>query len=416
MKTLLRFQKYAGCLLASILVLTAGCKEEPPASLYNQNIGQGPTPVITTVAPADSALAGVTEITITGQNFSPVKQNNFVYFNSALGTILQASATSLVVKAPLLIADSVGLKIAVQGVELFSNAKRYKLNAAVVEFGTLAATVEDPQGMTCDSSGNLFVSLLTTTGAGIGVKKVTPAGVRTDFAPPFSSSVNKWTSMKVGPGGYIYAAANRNALFRISNVGGSSAPWANTGSVGVSFVYDLDFDNFGNIWAGGDNQSIVRITSGAPGSPPAGQRAFPFAGDVRAVRFFQNHLYLATKNDTIWNIWKMRVFSGDSVGPRELYFNFTQRFGQDAAPYCMTFSNSGELFVGTDSLAGSLIIVHPSGTAENFYPGVITGKIVSLAYGKGTEMYVSRTGFAAAMMRSMRVNTQMQGAPYYGRQ
>ncbi|MBI5472961.1 MAG: IPT/TIG domain-containing protein [Ignavibacteriae bacterium] len=414
MKTFLQFRTLAGWLLAGALLI--GCKEEPPASLYNQNVGQGPTPVITTVAPADSALAGVTEITITGQNFSPVKQNNFVYFNSALGTILQASATSLVVKAPLLIADSVGLKIATQGVELFSNAIRYKLNAAVIEFGTLASTVEDPQGMTCDSSGNLYVSLLTSLGSGLGVKKVTPAGVRTDYAPPFSSAVNKWTSMKVGPGGYIYATSNRNAVFRISNVGGSSAPWANTGSVGVAVTSDLDFDNLGNIWACGDTNKIVRITPGAPGSPAASQRAFPFAGDVRAVRFFQNHLYLAAKNDTIWNIWKMRVISGDSVGARELYFNFTQRFGATATPYCITFSNSGELLVGTDSSAGSLVIVHQNGTGEKFYPGVVTGKIVSLAYGKGTEMYISRTGFATAMMKTMRVNTQMQGAPYYGRQ
>ncbi|MEK7251621.1 MAG: IPT/TIG domain-containing protein [Bacteroidota bacterium] len=401
--------------LLTILILS-GCKKDPPASLYEPGIGQGAVPTIASVVPNDSALAGVTAVTITGTNFSPVKEYNFVYFNATPGTVLQASATQLVVKAPILIADSVGLKIAIQGVELFSNAIRYKLVAAVKDFGVLANTVEEPFGITCDTAGNVYVSLLSAAGTGLGVKKITPSGVRTDYSPVFSSSVNKWTSMKLGPGGYMYAAANRNAIFRIPPNGGNSAPWANTGSAGVSFVVDFDFDALGNIWGGGDNQKIVRVIPGAPGSPPLGSAAFPFSGNVNALRVFQNYLYLATKNDTVWNIWRTRVFSADSIGPKELYFNFTNKFGSLAGAYSMTFAADGDLFVGTDPDTGSLVVIHPDKSAERFYPGLFSGRIQGMAYGKGTEMYLSRTGSTDALKKILRVNTQKQGAPYYGRQ
>ena len=401
--------------LLTILILS-GCKKDPPASLYDPGIGQGAVPTIASVIPNDSALAGVTTVTITGTNFSPVKEYNFVYFNASLAPVLQASTTQLVVKAPILLADSVGLKVAVQGIELFSNAKRYKLIAAVKEFGGIPNTVEEPFGITCDTSGNVYVSLLSGGGTGLGVKKITPAGSRTDYSPAFSSAVNKWTSLKLGPGGFMYAASNRNAVFRIPAGGGNSAPWASVAGVGVSFVVDFDFDQQGNIWGGGDNQSIVRITPGPPGSPPLGSRAFDFVGDVRAVRFFQNYLYLATKNDTVWNIWRTRIFSADSIGPRELYLNFTNKFTPLASAYAMTFANDGDLFVGTDSLAGSLVVIHPDKSAEPLYPGLFRGRSQTLAYGKGTEMYVSRTGLTDPEKKILRVNTQKQGAPYYGRQ
>ena len=221
--------------------------------------------------------------------------------------------------------------------------------------------------------------------------------------------------MKYGPGGYIYAASNRNAVFRIPAGGGSSAPWASTGAVGVSSVYDIDFDSNNNLWGGGDNQSIVRITPGAPGSPPANTRAFPFVGDVRSVRFFQNYLYLAAKNDSVWNIWRTRVVSADSITPRELYLNFTSKFGATAVPNAMTFANDGDLFVAVDSLAGSLVVVHPDKTTEKFYPGLFKGRNIGLAYGAGKEMYIAQTGTTDALKKILKVDTQKQGAPNYGR-
>ncbi len=400
--------------VAGLLLVSSGCKKEPPPSLYSPVPSSGPT--ISGITPSDSAFAGVTTVTINGSGFSPVKENNFVYFGSRQGTVMQATATQLQVKTPIFVSDSTPVKIAVQGMDLFSNAIAYKLKAAVVEFGALPNTVEEPSGIECDAQGNVYVSLLSNVGTGLGVKKFTPTGARSDYSPIFSPSVNRWTSMKFGPGGFLYTASNRNAVFRIPANGGNSVPWAATSGAGVQFVTDIDFDVDGNIWGGGDNSSIVRVRPAAPGSPPANVRSFPFAGDVRAVRYFQNHLYLAAKQDTTWTIWRTRIFSGDSIGPRESYFNFTARFGAAATPYAITFAADGDLFVGTDSLAGSLIVVRPDKTAEKFYPGLISNRISAMSYGPGSELFLSRTGVSDASKKILRVNTQKQGAPYYGRQ
>jgi hypothetical protein len=396
-------------LTGSILVamLMSGCKETPPTSLYVEKPSSAPT--ISAVVPRDSALAGVTIVTLTGTGFSPNKTENVVYFNASPGEIQQASATQLVVKTPILVSDTVSLKVAVVGHDLFSNAIAYKLKPAVVEFGVIPNTVEEPVGMTADALGNLYVSFLNNLGVGIGVKKITPAGVRTDYAPAFSTAINKWIGMKYGRDGGIYTTANRNAVFRIVPNGGSSAPWTSVGGAGVSFAYDLDYDQAGNIWTAGDNSVLARI------APDRTVKGFPFTGDVRSVRVFDGRLYLATRNDTIWNIWRSLIVSADSLAPRELYFNFSTNY-PSAGAYAITFASDGDMFVGTDSSAGTIVVVHPNKTHEKLYPGLLKDRCVAFAYGIGTEMYFSRTGLTDASKKVIRVNTQKTSAPYYGRQ
>jgi len=395
--------------LLTILILS-GCKKDPPASLYDPGIGQGAVPTIASVIPNDSALAGVTTVTITGTNFSPVKEYNFVYFNASLAPVLQASTTQLVVKAPILLADSLGLKVAVQGIELFSNTKRYKLIAAVLDFGGLPNTVEEPKSLTCDGAGNVYISVASNAGTGLGVKKITPGGARTDFSPVFNPTIPFWSGMKIGPGGGLYSVANRNAIWLTPAAGGPAAFWVRGGGLGN--MTDIDFDQQGNIWAGGGgNTSIYRVRVSDQNI-----REFPFTGDVSSVRYFEGALYLAAKNDTVWNIWRTRIFNADSVGPRELYFNFSGRFGLAGSANAITFASDGDMYVGTDSLAGSMVVIHRDKSSELFYTGLFKGRNVSLAYGNGTVMYVGQTGPADASKKTLRVETQKLGAPYYGRQ
>ncbi len=396
---------------AGVLSVLGGCKEDPPPSLYQQLPSTGPT--ITSVAPpSGNALAGVTLVTLTGTGFSPTPESNFVNFGIKLGTVVEASATQLRVRAPLYlerdtaVIDSVPIKVAVQGMELFSNAIPYRLDLAFISFGGLANAVEDPSGMTTDGQGNLYVSLLNNVGIGIGVKKITPANVRTDYSPQFSSSVNKWTGMKYGRDGAIYATSNRNAVFRIPPGGGNAAPWVSVAGAGLSFTYDLDFDPAGFIWTGGDNTALARI------APDRTVRAFPFTGEVRSLRVYNGYLYCATRNDSIWNIWRSRIVA-DTLQPRELYFNFSQHYPR-ALAYAITFANDGEMYVGTDSLAGSIVAVRPDRSHEKFYSGVLTGRCVAFAYGTGVYMYVSRSGDRDADKKVIRLNMQKPGAPYYG--
>ena len=56
-----------GAALAVILI-TAGCENDYPASVWDPNFNSKPTPVIAGVEPAFS-FSGIGQVTITGSNF-----------------------------------------------------------------------------------------------------------------------------------------------------------------------------------------------------------------------------------------------------------------------------------------------------------------------------------------------------------
>jgi hypothetical protein len=390
-----------------LFAFLAGCEEDPPSSLYNSSRNGGLTPSIVSITPSDSALAGVTAVVITGTNFSVTPVENLVFFNASQATVLQASATQLTVRAPVLIGDSISLKIAVQGSELFSNVLQYKLVAAVSQFGAGTAT-EIPAGITCDNQGNVYVSLQNEAGVGLGVKKFTPAGARSDFGGLGAPS---WTGLKIGPADTLFAARNLAALYRIPETGTPSI-WRTIGSPGSPGILDLDFDQQLNIWAAGSRDSLYRVTRSRV------VKSFPFRGTIRAVRVFQGFLYVGGLIDTVEKVVRFPIVSADSLGAPEVYFNLTENFPVPSKPRvnALTFVADGDLFVGTDSTASTIVLVHPDRTSEPFYPGLLTGQAVSLAYGIGPDLYVSTTGSVAAHKRVLRVNTERPGAPYYGRQ
>jgi hypothetical protein len=235
-----------------------------------------------------------------------------------------------------------------------------------------------------------------------------PSGQRTDYAPAFSTSVKAYSALKLGPGGYMYAAVNFPFIFRIPPGGGTSERWF-PGGGGVGKIFDFDFDQQGNIWGGGNNTAIYRIKA------DKSSRAFPFVADVRSVRVFNGYVYAACQTfpDSLQKIVRFQLM-GDSLGPAETYFDFSAAYPAGGV-YALTFADDGDMFVGTDSVAGTVVLVHPDRTSERFYPGWFTSRIRLFAYGATTEMYAIRTGPTDDEKRMMRIFTQKTGAPYYGR-
>jgi hypothetical protein len=395
------------CTVAFLLLPLAGCNEEPPPSLYDpSNLGSGAQPTVATVSPASTALAGVTVITITGTNFSTTLSDNLVYFDATLGTVLSATATQLTVRPPNLVKDTVLIKIAVKGASLFSNPPiMYQLQSAAFEFGK-GPENEDPWGVACDSAGNVYVSLTKTSdGANLGVKKITPAGVRSDFS--LLASVTKWSGMKVGPGGVIYCARSLNALYRIPAAGGTAAIWSQPTVNGMGKVNDFDFDQAGNIWGGGDGTRIYRVTS-------AGLvKGFNFTANIRTVRVFNGALYVGGKADTVEAVWSFPIISSDSLGTPTIAFNASARYAPlRPAVNALTFAADGDMYVGIDH-ADAIVVVRGA-VVTPLYPGVLEPTAIAFAWGKGNELYYSRGG--TTVHRLIRVNVLKPGAPYYGRQ
>ena len=393
------FLMFIACLLAAAIF--AGCKEDAPASLFDPSYVGGPPPVVTGILPPTDALANVTTLTITGTNFVPDPARNLVFFDKVSVPILQASATQLVVKAPDLPKDSIIVKVSA-GSDLFSSPVMYRLGLAADERFAGFGAADAPAAIECDTAGNLYVSMVAGT-AGVGVKRIAPDGTRTDYSPIFSSAVDRWRGMKFGPRQAMFAVQGRNIIFRIPPGGGAPRLWLS--GRGMTALNDLDFDSEGNMYAAGAaTANIFRIR------PDSVVQAFPFVGTVRSVRVFSGYLYVAGNRDLIEKVWRFPISTGGILGAEEEYFVYSST---TAVINAITFSAAGDMFVGTTG-TDAMLIVHPNKSVEIFYPGVLVKETGALAWGKGRHLFQARVG-TPGPANVIRIDTQMEGAPYYGR-
>ena len=157
-----------------------------------------------------------------------------------------------------------------------SDPATYALQAAVEEFGNLAQS-EVAAAVATDASGNLFVEI-TDGSSDQGITMFDPSGTATSFAPK-TAAVSSWSSLKVGPGGDIYAARTTRAIFKYDAAGGAAAALWQAFPIG-SFITVMDFDQNQNIWAGGNNSSVYRVKQ------DKSIATFPFVANVRSVRVF----------------------------------------------------------------------------------------------------------------------------------
>jgi len=239
--------------VALVILFVSGCDNPKTGSLYDPSATYRPQPTIASISPAGSAFAGMDTIVIAGTNFSSVLSEDAVLFNTTQAALLKATTTQITLMAPLVTMDSIAIRISVYGSDLFSNTFQYKLKAGVATFGGLVtANAELATALATDAAGNVY-SGYSLAGTEAGITKITAVGVRSGYAPA-TAGVAVWSGFKMGPGGYIYGARNVRALYRYSPGGGSSAVlW--TQVVGATFS-DFDFDQSGNMWAGGNNSNI----------------------------------------------------------------------------------------------------------------------------------------------------------------
>lgn len=399
MKNLKRL--FSSAIVIAVSFIISSCNQDAAPSLY-QVTPQGSTPVITTISPANQALAGVSQITISGSNFSSTNENNLVYFGTASAAVLQSSPTQIVVKAPNTIANNVDVKIAVQGVENFSNTVKYSLLAAVGIYYNFTKGVDQPMALAVDKGENIYVNL-----ADKGIKMISPAGVLTDWAPKGGESF--FFDLKVGPNNILYGTRNVRAIFQIQQ-GSPSATFV-TVPTGNSLVA-LDFDANGNIWTGGSGGNLYSITN--PGKVTT---AFAIDYVISSVRVYDGYLYVAGKKAAEEAIYRYKINSNTSLEPVEKFFDIGAAYGLNVVKIgAITFSADGDLILGTDQSDAFILV--KNGVASVFYPGLILPFARSIGWGTQNNLfYIREYNEASVTVRSlMRVDMQKLSAPYYGRQ
>ena len=408
-----------GLVIGVCALASNGCQNADAPSLYNP--GTLPQPIVDSLSPAAGALAGIDTVSVFGRNFSADKSNDGVYFNSTLlynTSIISATTTKLVMKAPTISGDSISVRVYVIGAVDFSPTVIYKLRPAIGPFSTFASG-EAPYGLSAGTDTNLYASLSNSNLAvkDEGIFELTPAGTRLSpaYVLPTTSPINtNWLSIKYGPLGSIYAVKGTRAIYKlapgVANPGAS--PWAALGSGAFN---DLDFDPDHNVWVGGsgvktgsDTTNIIRFAS------DASSRTFHFPGTVRAVRYFSGYLYIAAVTGGASQILRT-PWAADTIGTPLVYFDVSSVYsGVTPNIYAVSFSTDGDMYVGLDG-PDYLIIVHPGGIAEMAYQlyvssGVLSSPCKSLAW-IGTSLYASTS--AGGLLK---VNTGKQSAPYFGTQ
>lgn len=400
-------------LLILIYIFQIGCAKETSPSLWDPNTPSGSTPEITEIIPPIWALSGVTEITIKGNNFSDNMGENFVYFNEVPAEQLSASTTEIVVKAPLLVGDSIAIKIAVHGSELFSSVIVYRLEYTQLEYGDINE-FSDAYGLACDLQDNIYVSLGSSK-----IVKITPDQEQVDFVdltPGF------FKSMKIGPGGSLYAARTK-FIYKAPPEGGATIPRF-TGRMPQS-VTDFDFDANGNIFVSA-RYGIYCVKSDASFIKSADYPSTTFS----SIRVYNGYVYVSGEySGTDTNIpqkaiWRNQITSADGdLGATELTFDWFAFAGEFASTVmAITFDEDGYLYAGLDDENAITVILpnidgnYLNGSTEQLYPGVLTPPSFIFCWGNSQYLFVNRKGINPESQRLLRITMGKNSAPYYGRQ
>lgn len=390
-------------ILITITAFISGCNQVADPSLYKDE-DKGATPSIASILPDKEALAGVTEITINGANFSSVPDDNYVYFGTSKANVISASPTKLVVKAPVRIANALDTKIAVKGVENFSNIVKYNLLEAVGVYYAFSKGVDVPMTVATDKNENVYVYLNNK-----GIKKITTDGKISDFGPKGAESF--FFDMKFGPANVLYGTRNLRAVFQ--QLEGQAPTTYVTFPTGIAIV-TFDFDASKNMWAAGSGGSLFSITSAKVIT------AFTIDYVVSSLRVYNGYLYVAGKKDTEEAIYRYKINSETSLGAKEKYFDIGATYGLGKINVgAITFAADGELIIGADG-TDAFISVNTAKVASVLYPGLNLPKIRSIAWGTKKNMFYIRdysetisTG-TQPINYLIRIDMQKLSAPYYG--
>lgn len=386
-------------LISEIIMIS--CAQEGTVSMWEKRTPGDPSPVIQNIIPADSAGAGVLDIIIQGQNFGSSLDKLWVYFGSKKVNILSATPNEIKLLRPNISGDSIIIKVVVQNAEEIAK-KKYKITKVAKAFGAFEPG-SNLTAIAADNAGNVFVDFGSVQRK---IKVVSPDGVVSEFISyKFSGTV---TTMRVGPNGYLYIKVNDKKLYGVPN-GGSIVE-----TLPINFldnVSTFDFDQNGNVYAGGSRKSINIATVSNKVSRGPDYTSF----NIRAIRVYQNYVYILAEGAVEGfksGIYRHQILSSDgTLGPQELVLDWNNTGEYVNSKFSdFILSNDGDIFIATDN-KNPILMVSASGVIRPLYKDILTPTAVKLTW-SGNILYQllggNNTGITAIAMGK-------PGAPSYGR-
>lgn len=391
--------------LALIGLVLNGCEYDPSPAVWTETLPPGANPVILRVEPSGSAFANYSEIKLIGENFLADTSQNTVYFGNQRGRVLSATQNQLTVVSPPLVGDSITIQVVVSGALLPARFTPYKLEYVNIEYGGFAL-LEVVQAMCLDREENLYTQMSDKS-----VFKTTPGGVRTIFG---SISFPRASDMKVGHGGYLYLQGNVSKdIFRIAPEGGAAVKWVSLPK--PSLVFDFGADH--TLYCAGNKTGICLVKTDA-----SVQETGIFVDhDVRALRVVQGAVYIMGQylgKDTSVpkaGIWRSVLAADGTPGEIQLVLDWSATGAYAGMRYlAMEFAQDDDIYIATNA-DDPVLVLHPGGTTEPLYPGLLSKYYTQMEWGNGSYLYANRSSQSGAP-RFHRISMGKAGMPLNGRQ
>jgi len=358
-----------------LLLLINGCKMDVAEPIWEKPFTNPPTPIITSIVPAQ-AVAGVSIITINGENFSDATGINTVYFDNTVTEVISSTPTSIVVRRPNVATDSAVIKIVSSQALSAVKYSPYKVEQVVKRYGDFNENTTLNVVVT-DNLENLYVI------EGLNVHKINPNGDKNVIATANRTAYDA----KVGPDGNLYLTGSNRAIDKVDVTTGEVSRWVQMPS-GKNVRYG-DFDDNGNFYTGGNKTDLLVVESNLTIKPAAG---FYSGFDILAVRAFNNFIYVAAKKsdyaDTA-KIYRHQIDATGNLGTQELVFDMriTEDFSSREIKG-LTFSTAGIMFLATSAVNPIITFNLVDGTIDFLYKEILRPYCKSFCWGAGNFIYM----------------------------
>jgi hypothetical protein len=287
---------------------------------------------------------------------------------------------------------------------------------------------QNARSVAVDLSNNVYACIADDKGVNKGIVKYDPTTKKYVTFASASVSLKSWTAMKFSADGSLYVVGPERRIAVVSPTGGAVTSFVTlNASEGVTTFNDFDFDSQKNIWVGG----VVTTNKIYSASPSKVVTAFPFTGEVHAMRVFNGYLYIAVNRNNVEQIVKMKINSNTSLGSEEKVSEVGDKAPAGTKISSLTFASDGYMYVGLTKAPG-ILLVSPNGLSyENYYPNVlqpssIYGKYSGFSWDSNTFLYAVQdkqapdkdaTGndITITISQLVKINTLKMSAPYYGK-
>ncbi|MGH7497185.1 MAG: IPT/TIG domain-containing protein [bacterium] len=373
------------CACAGVLMaLACNAPENPVYGPDNPdpNPTGSPAATITALDPPEGFLKDVVKISGSGFNSEPAF--NFVQFGDRTGTVLAASATELSVETPNLSDETVMVRVAVKGSELWSNQLSFS-------FKPTLATIDDaiswPKGVAVDDSDNVFVG---SGNDGI-IFKITPAGEKSEFA-----HVAVDGSIHFGPNNFLYVCnQSEGKIMRVSPDGATIEDYVVTDGL---HVIDFDWDNAGDMYIVANDSGIVKYAGG-------NLSAAADLGTPKSCRVYENHFYVTDIWDT-GSVWRFDITAAGLENGESIYTN------ADVPPLGVEVDIEGTVYI-SEAWDAHLLAIHADASTERLYEGEMSAQMRYLTFHKKTMYAVFPGSGDIGLVLSAYIGVEQ--APNYGK-